>query len=79
MGNTINLNDWCTPEQATQMLSQKKGQPVTKDYPRKLAERGKIRKHRLTDRMSLYHKGDINNFEFMPAGRPAKRKSEGRE
>lgn len=70
----IELDDWVTADQAAALLAAKKGQSISKDYPRQLASRGKIRARRLTTKLSLYSRDDINGFVFNRVGRPAREK-----
>lgn len=61
-GTQINLEDWYTAKQAADRLSRNSGKKIGTDYPRKLAQYGKIRSFKIGDRASLYFKADIDPY-----------------
>jgi hypothetical protein len=73
MEKQINLDDWYTARQAAEVLSRKRGKLVATDYPRKLAEYGKVRTLKVSDRASLYWRVDIDKYEVEDRGKKAGR------
>lgn len=59
---TINLAEWYGASAAAQRLSKNSGKPIKPSYPRKLAEYGKIRAIKISDRASLYYKPDVDAY-----------------
>lgn len=59
---TINLSEWYTAGLAAARLSANSGKKIATDYPRKLAQYGKIRSFKIGDRGSLYWKADIDGY-----------------
>lgn len=59
---SFRLEDWYTPREAADRLSRNSGKPISVSYPRKLAEYGKIRSFKISERNSLYFKQDVDNY-----------------
>ncbi len=59
---TVNLGEWYSATQAAERLSQNSGKTIGISYPRKLAQYGKVRTLKVTERNILYNKQDINNY-----------------
>ena len=62
MTENINLADWYTASEAADRLTRNSGRTIKSDYPRKLAEYGKVRALKVSDRASLYLKADIDPY-----------------
>ena len=60
--STINLSEWYSASAAAERLSRNSGKSIKASYPRKLAEYGKIRTVKISDRSSLYYKPDVDNY-----------------
>lgn len=60
--STINLSEWYSASAAAERLSRNSGKDIKPSYPRKLAEYGKIRSVKISDRSSLYYKPDVDNY-----------------
>lgn len=58
----INLDEWYSATAAAERLSKNSGKTIVSSYPRKLAEYGKIRTLKVSDRNVLYWKQDIDNY-----------------
>ena len=58
----INLDEWYTASAAAERLSKTSGKDIKASYPRKLAEYGKIRSLKISDRSTLYWKADIDAY-----------------
>lgn len=62
MAELIDRGEWYTASEAADRLTRNSGRPVKSDYPRKLAEYGKVRFLKISDRASLYFKADIDLY-----------------
>jgi hypothetical protein len=60
--SSINLAEWYSASAAAERLSRNSGKDIKPSYPRKLAEYGKIRSIKISDRASLYYKPDVDNY-----------------
>ncbi|SRR5712692_1636661 len=60
--SSINLAEWYSASVAAERLSRNSGKTIKPSYPRKLAEYGKIRAIRISDRASLYYKPDVDAY-----------------
>ncbi len=60
--STINLAEWYSASAAADRLSRNSGKDIKPSYPRKLAEYGKIRTLKISERSSLYYKPDIDSY-----------------
>jgi hypothetical protein len=60
IGENINLSEWYNPTEAAAVISRNSGKVVKPDYVRKLAQYGKIKKLKISDRASLYWKADVD-------------------
>ena len=58
----INLAEWYTASQAAERLSRNSGKAIKADYPRKLAQYGKVKTLKISERASLYWKADIDAY-----------------
>lgn len=58
----INLNDWYNPTAAAARLSANSGKPIDVSYVRSLARYNKVKTHKISERISLYLKSDIDNY-----------------
>jgi hypothetical protein len=76
--NPIELTEGYTSQQAAEVLSRNSVRPVAPDYVRKLAKQGKIRAFKVNDRLSLYHKGDVDAYIVEERGKKAGRAMQAR-
>lgn len=60
--DNINLSEWYSASEAADRLSRNSGREVATDYPRKLAEYGKIRALKINSRATLYRKEDVDHY-----------------
>jgi hypothetical protein len=60
--SAINLSEWYSASAAAERLSRNSGKDIKPSYPRKLAEYGKIRSIKISDRSSLYYKPDVDSY-----------------
>ena len=58
----VNLADWYTATAAADRLAKNSGKDIKASYPRKLAQYGKIRTLKISERNVLYRKEDIDNY-----------------
>lgn len=72
-GQQINLAEWYTASAAAERLAANSGKPIGKDYPRKLAQYGKIRSLKISDRASLYYKPDVDSYVVEERGEKSAR------
>src|SRR5437899_3284377 len=59
---SIHLNEWYSAAAAAERLSRNSGKEIKSSYPRKLAEYGKIRSMKISDRHRLYYKPDVDSY-----------------
>lgn len=59
---SVNLAEWYSATAAAERLSRNSGKEISSSYPRKLAEYGKIRTLKISERNVLYSKEDIDNY-----------------
>jgi hypothetical protein len=62
VNENINLSEWYNPTEAAAVISRNSGKVVRPDYVRKLAQYGKIKKLKVSDRASLYWKADVDKI-----------------
>jgi hypothetical protein len=62
MNENINLGEWYSATAAAERLSRNSGKPISSSYPRKLAEYGKVRTLKISERNVLYSKEDIDPY-----------------
>lgn len=60
--DNINLSEWYNPTEAAIVISKNSGKVIRSEYVRKLAEYGKIRKVKISNRASLYWKADVDKY-----------------
>jgi hypothetical protein len=58
----LQLEDWYTVNEAARVLTKRSGRTVKGDYVNKLAKLGKIRAHKISERVTLYFKPDVDNY-----------------
>jgi len=58
----LNLDEWYTPTQAASRLTANSGKQIDISYVRTLARYGKIEAIRVTERVRLYKKKDIDAY-----------------
>jgi hypothetical protein len=58
----VNLAEWYSATAAAERLSRNSGKDIRSSYPRKLAEYGKIRTLKISERNVLYSKEDIDSY-----------------
>jgi len=58
----VNLTEWYSATAAAERLSKNSGKPISSSYPRKLAEYGKVRTLKISERNVLYNKKDIDEY-----------------
>ena len=79
MEEILNLSEWYTPAQAALVISKNSGRVVKAEYIRKIAEYGKIRKVKISNRANLYRKEDVDKYlvedRGMKSGRAKKMKA----
>ena len=79
MEEILNLSEWYTPAQAALVISKNSGRVVKAEYIRKIAEYGKIRKVKISNRANLYRKEDVDKYlvedRGMKSGRAKKTKA----
>ncbi len=73
MPDQINLAEWYTASEAADRLTRNSGRLVKSDYPRKLAEYGKVRSLKISERASLYYKADIDPYIVEDRGKKSGR------
>jgi hypothetical protein len=66
--DNINLAEWYSSTQAAAIISKNSNKVVSTDYLRKLAEYGKIKKLRISDRANLYWKADVDQYRVEERG-----------
>ncbi len=64
----INLAEWYAPTKAAAIISKNSNKVIKPDYVRKLAEYGKIKKVKISDRASLYWKADVDAYRVEERG-----------
>lgn len=69
----FNITDWYTAKEAADRLSRESGREVDISYPRKLAQYGKIRSYKISDRVSMYLKADVDAYHVEARGEKAAR------
>lgn len=69
----INLADWYNPTEAAKRLAANSGKPVEVSYVRTLARYGKVRTYRISERVRLYYKADIDNYVVEERGEKSSR------
>lgn len=69
----INLAEWYTASAAAERLAANSGKSIGKDYPRKLAQYGKIRSLKISERASLYYKPDVDVYVVEERGEKSAR------
>jgi hypothetical protein len=83
MDENINLAEWYNPTEAARIISKNSDKVIRPDYVRKLAQYGKIRKIKISDRASLYWKADVDHYRVeergMRSGKAAKKRAEKRK
>lgn len=64
MENTgqINLGEWYSATAAADRLSRNSGKQIKSSYARKLAQYGKVRTLKISERNILYYKADIDGY-----------------
>jgi hypothetical protein len=62
MNENINLSEWYSATAAAERLSRNSGKPISSSYPRKLAEYGRVRTLKISERNVLYKKEDIDPY-----------------
>lgn len=62
MDENINLSEWYNPTEAALVISKNSGKVIKSEYVRKLAQYGKIRKIKISNRASLYWKSDVDHY-----------------
>lgn len=73
MAELIDRAEWYTASEAADRLTRNSGRPVKSDYPRKLAEYGKVRMLKISERASLYYKADIDAYIVEARGKKSGR------
>jgi hypothetical protein len=56
------MQDWLTAKQAAQIISQNSGKPVKPAYMQKLVMYGKLTPNRITNRLSLYSRAEVERI-----------------
>jgi hypothetical protein len=62
MDENVNLAEWYSATAAAERLSKNSGKSINSSYPRKLAEYGKVRTLKISERYILYNKEDIDSY-----------------
>jgi hypothetical protein len=76
----INLAEWYAPTKAAAIISKNSNKVIKPDYVRKLAEYGKIKKVKISERASLYWKADVDQYRVEERGvKSARAKREAKE
>jgi hypothetical protein len=79
----INLSEWYNPTEAAKIIGKNSDKVIRPDYVRKLAQYGKIRKIKISDRASLYWKADVDHYRVeergVRSGKAAKKRAEKRK
>ena len=68
MEENINLSEWYTPAEAALVIGKNSGRVVKAEYIRKIAEYGKIRKVKVSNRANLYWKEDVDKYRVEDRG-----------
>lgn len=68
MDENINLAEWYAPTKAAAIISKNSNKHVDSNYVRKLAQYGKIKKIKISDRASLYWKADVDQYHVEERG-----------
>ncbi len=71
----IDLKDWYTSRQAIDVLSRNSDKKITSDHVRVLANRGKIRRVKLSPQIAYYSREDIDSYIVEDRGVKAARKT----
>jgi hypothetical protein len=61
-GQAGQLPDWCTSKEAAEIVSANSGHQVSKAYIRKLGNEEKIRTLKLSQRVKLYNRSDVETY-----------------
>ena len=62
MEENVNLSEWYSATAAAERLSKNSGKLINSSYPRKLAEYGRVRTLKISERNVLYSKEDIDKY-----------------
>ena len=65
----VSPDDWLTPEEAAKIISINSGKQVSVDYMRNLIRQGRIKPYKITSRLNLYRRGDVEKIKVGERGR----------
>src|SRR5437588_4419409 len=71
----IDLTEWYSAAAAAKRLGENSGKVIQPSYARKLAEYGKIRSVKISERSSLYYKADVDKYMVEDRGEKSGRAS----
>jgi len=65
----VSPDDWLTPAEAALILSQNSGKEVKQEYLGQLVRQGRLKPYKITARLNLYRRGDVEKIVIGKRGR----------